>query len=206
MHAVLRPFGIVVLLLLALSPVGAGGIAEAGLNARLHGEYHFTQTRHCVVASEGFNPDFSLVLPVPPGGFINKVVAAQRGTVHYNGDGTGTFNLLSTNITVNTGLAGNGPVGRPINEVAATGDLTYTVNPDGSVDQEATFNFTVVAGAGVGNTGTATGVKTRYQIVQGNTMLLHMDVDPPNVETVTQTFPGSGTVYRICIVSGVTSK
>ena len=74
------------------------------------------------------------------------------------------------------------------------------------MDQEATVNSTVVAGAGVGNTATGTGIKTRYQLVQGNTMLLHMDVDPPNVETVTPDAPGSVPNHRICIRSGVISK
>lgn len=207
MQALLRSAGIVLLLLLALSLV-AGGIVEAGPNARLHGEYHFTQSRQCVNATAGFNADFSLVLPVPAGGFTNKTVHVDRGTFQYNGDGTGAVSGRSTLIRVNSGLAGNFNVARPINETEFTCTLTYTVNPDGSVDQEATCNFTIVAGDGAGNTGTVTGVKTRRQIVQGNTMLLHMPVDTPNVETVMETTPSAVTFQfdRICIRSGVTSK
>lgn len=163
------------------------------------------QSRQCVNATAGFNTDFSLVLPVPAGGFIGKTVYADRGTFQYNGDGTGTVSGRSTLISVNSGLAGNLNVARPISESEFTCTLTYTVNPDGSVDQEGTYNFTVVAGNEAGNTGTTTGIKTRRQIVQGNTMLLHMPVDTPNVETVTETTPARQ-FDRICIRSGVTSK
>lgn len=206
MRDVLRPLGVVVLLLAAmfLTP----SVAAADQNARLHGEYHFTQSRQCVNASEGFNADFSLVLPVPSGGFINKQAHVDRGTVHYNGDGTGTASIRTTRIRQNAGLAGNFNVPEPISESLTTCNLIYNVNPDGSVDQEATCNFTTVAGHNLGNTGIVTGIKTRRQIVQGNTMLLHMPVDTPAVETVTETTPTNVTFVfsRICNRSGVSSK
>ena len=120
------------------------------------------------------------MLPVPSEGFINKQAHVDRGTVHYNGDGTGTASLRTTRIRQNAGLAGNFNVPEPISESLTTCNLIYNVNPDGSI---ATCNFTTVAGHNLGNTGI---VKTRRQIVQGNTMLLHMPVDTPAVERPSQ--------------------
>ena len=211
MPVALRSFAVAFLLPSALS-LAAASIAEADLNARLNGAYHFTQSIQCINASTGFNPDpdFSLV---PSGGFVFKNAVVDSGTVQYNGDGTGTTNSRSQLIRINQGPSGNLLVQKPISETVVICDLRYSVNPDGSVDQEATCNFSVVAGTSLGNTGTITGIKTRRQIVQGNTMLLHMPVDTPNVEHVTETTPATPTTSaqttdfdRICIRSGVTSK
>ncbi len=206
MRAVPRLARVAVLVLLLLS-VAVGGV-QAGANARLRGEYQFTQSRQCINASAGFNADLSLVLPVPAGGFINKTAHVDRGTVQYNGDGTGVASVHSTRLRINQGLAGNLTVTAPVSESDVSCTLTYTVNADGSVDHQATCNFTVVAGDGVGNTGAVTGIQTRRQIVHGNTMLLHMPANTPTVETVLDTTAGPPVVdyYRVCMRSGISSK
>ena len=197
-----------VLFLMALALFLTLGPADAGPNARLNGAYHFTQSRQCVIASAGFNADLSLVLPLPAGGFINKVVGVDRGTYNYDGNGAGTATIRSSRLKFNSGLAGSFNVSSPVSESEGTCTLTYTVNPDDSVDQQATCTFTVVAGENAGDTNTITGIHTRRQIVQGNTMLLHVPTDTPSIESGTLTTPAGATTQfdRICIRSGVSSK
>jgi hypothetical protein len=183
-----------------LSVALQGGAALAdqdALNARLHGDYAFTQSRDCIHTSEGFASDFSL-LPIPIGGFINRTVNVDRGISHYNGDGTGTQTGVSTGIDINVF-----PPGNPVSQGPFTCDVTYTVHPDGSVDHNVTCSTTTTAG-----TSTVTGLRTQRQIVEGNKALLHAPAEPPAVETSTFT-PLAGmpsTNFRICTRSGISIK
>jgi len=198
----------VILIILSTFSVGGETIAEAQgtRNARLNGEYAFTQSRNCVDTTEGFGPNFQLN-PLPPPGtpgvhFIRRAVNSDRGIVQFNGDGTGTATVFTTQINL-------APVTFPVAESEATCNLTYSVSPDGTVSLQAACTGTTVAGGGAGNTFTITGVDVRRQIVQGNTALLHSPAHPPAVETITVTPPGAGapfTFARVCTRSGITSK
>lgn len=201
----LHSLGIALLLLVGLSLAGET-IAEAqvNLNARLQGEYAFTEARTCVNSSAGFGGSSGLeLLPIPSGGFLSRSVASIRGITRFNGDGTGTSTGRSTNINLNVG-----PSGIPVSESTFTSDFTYSVGADGSVSGQGTSTFVIVAGSGQGNTGTVSGFQSRGRIVQANTSTLRGSADEPVVETVTQTTPAgvTTTFFRVCVRSGTTSK
>jgi len=127
---ILHSLGIALLLLVALSLAGET-IAEAqvNLNARLQGEYAFTEARTCVQSSAGFGGSSGLeLLPIPSGGFLNRTAASSRGIARFNGDGTGTSTGRTTSINLNVG-----PPGIPVSESTFTSDFTYSVGADGSV-------------------------------------------------------------------------
>lgn len=204
----LHSLGIALLLLVGLSLAGET-IAEAqvNLNARLQGEYAFTQSRACVNSSAGFGGSSGLeLLPIPSGGFLSRSVESIRGITRLNGDGTGTSTGRSTSINLNVG-----PPGIPVSESTFTSDFTYSVGADGSVSApgpQGTSTFVTVAGAGQGNTGTVTGFQRRGRIVQANTSVLGGPADEPVVETVTFTTPAgvTTTFFRVCVRSATTSK
>ena len=124
--------------------MGAGSIAEGldSSNGKIEGEFFFTQSRQCINSSAGFGgPSGLALLPIPPGGFLNRAVNADRGIVRFNEDGTGTFTFRATQINLNVE-----PPGIPVTVSEGVGNFTFIVNPDGTVDIEAAVTFTVVAG------------------------------------------------------------
>lgn len=199
-RVVLAVSGTVFLALLALS-LGAAGVEAQ--NARLNGEYAFTQSRSCIFSNLPFGPNFS----VPPGAFTSRTVNVDTGSIHYNGDGTSTSTFRSNNININV-FPGPFSAAFPVNVSEGTCNATYTVAHDGTVSRQASCAFTTTAGGGVGNTGTVTGITTEGQIVQGTTGVLSGPPEPLSVETQTTTTPSNvtTTTHRICLRSRVESK
>lgn len=176
---------------------GAGPVhAQGNLNARLDGEYAFTQSRHCieVAGTHSFNPSTFQIVSSGPGPFLlRRFAVADRGTIHYGGDGTGTASVLSIQIE-GQGGAGSFPIGTA---AEITCEINYTVNADGTVDHHADCTSA---------TGTVSGIITERRIVQGNTAVLHGPADRPVIEK--GHFPGSffPDRERICVRSGISSK
>ncbi len=188
----------VLILLFVLCLAGTSAVQGQGnLNALLHGDYSFTQSRHCFDSFTPWGPNFQLL----DGGFPSRL--ADSGVIHYNGDGTGTVTFRSVNVAL-----GGFPGSFPISENQGTCSLAYAVHPDGSVAQVANCTGHIVVGFNVGTTVTVTGIPSQRQITQGNTLLLIETADPLAVETVTITPPGgpSQTRYRVCTRTGVAAK
>lgn len=89
-----------------------------------------------------------------------------------------------------------------------TGDLTYTVNADGTVDTvRGPIVFEVILGSGIGNTGVVTGQVGRFQILPGN-MLVSAPVEQITNETQVLTLASGGSItqHRICVRSTTARK
>lgn len=188
-------------LLLAVAMVFAVGVAGAwGQDDRLTGSYEFTTKRTCTVAGLPFEPP---VFAIPAGTpFLFRQANVDSGVFTFNGDGTGSIHGRSK--VMNLTATGGGVLS--ISEFTAP--LAYTVNLDGSVDLVlGPSSFEVLEGAGVGNTGSTTGIGGRLLILPGN-MLMTAPAEGIRNETVVLSFAGGGgvTQHRICVRSTVARK
>ena len=168
-----RSLEMLVLPLVALLSVG-GSIAEAvDLNAHLlMGDYHFSRTRTCIRAS-----DFNANNGVVSNG--STATDAAQGTVHYNGDGTGT--LTARLLFINHNMTANGD--RPVTQADVTCELTYTVHADDTFTELlTTCTALVIAGPGTGLTVTGTGIEHKGLFANGRTSFVFGSVNPNNIE------------------------
>lgn len=205
-HA-LRQFQWLTPLFLIALLVGGGGRAEAQYQSgSIQGDYAFSVHFTCVDTTAGFGPNFS-VNPVPVSGFTRKVGISTRGTLSFNLNGTATQTSFTTFVNLNS-------VSFPVSEGENTCSYIYTVDPDGTATVQGTCTGTTVAGGGIGNTLTTTGVVFKMLIVQGGNVLLNSPEHPPGIRTVTVTPPTppggpppTPTVFeRVCASSGVAHR
>jgi hypothetical protein len=203
MRRLAGPIGIASLLLIALALAGGSlALADGDLNARLHGEYAFTQIHFCVqtnVSGQNFgDPLFGQVPPIPPfqvpaGGATTRTLS-NEGVLTFNGDGTGTF--AGKSLSMNHNVTGPGAI--PVSEADFTCSLTYTVNLDGSFTTQVECSGTILSGGGAGLTFTTSGTELNGQLGQGRKIFIANDTNP-NVETFTLTPPAGDLVFkRIC--------
>lgn len=177
------------------SPAPAAG----NLDAHLRGSYAFTTARTCTNSSTQIVPPF---YAVGPAGVFRQAIT-DSGVITFNGDGTGSAVGSSKSMDIS---ALSGPL-VTISTFASTFD--YSVNPDGTVEvtnQTSTFESTF--GRGVGDRGTVTGQQGRWQISQGNSMLVSAPPTDFSVETVAFT-PLTNppfTRYRICVRSTTAAR
>lgn len=162
---------------------GHGAQAGEDLNARLNGEYAFTQIHFCVqtnVSGEHFGSNFK----VPAGGATIST-RSNEGTLTFHGDGTGSFD--GKTLTINHNATGPGAV--PVSEGGFTCPLTYTVNEDGSFTTHLTC---------FGGNVTISGLELHGQLQAGGRLLIANDTSR-NIETITVFFGGGSLVFeRIC--------
>ena len=167
------------------------------LNARLHGDYAFTETDTCFIAS-GFDPTTFAVVPASGGGapFMRVNQFGVSGIYRFNGDGTGTGTIRFLVIFAS-------PPGTAISETEGTCDLNYAVAPGGSVvlDRACTTNTTAGAGLGGINVGN---IRESLQLTQGDRLALVGPTATPVVETITNN--GITSLPRICARNGIVSK
>jgi hypothetical protein len=107
---------------------------------QLRGDYAFTYNDFCLQSTSGFNPTNLTPLAGP----VNAASTGATGFEHFNGDGTGTVEIISqTSITL-----ASTPLGSSASNIApvASFQFTYAFNPDGS------FTMTVIPGTFIGNT------------------------------------------------------
>jgi len=159
---------------------GHGVQAGEDLNARLSGEYAFTQIHVCVqtnIPGEDFGPGFQ----VPAGGATTRTIS-NEGFLTFQGDGTGSFDGKS--LVINHNATRPGAV--PASEAEFTCPLTYTVNKDLSFTTHLTCSAT-------GDV-TISGLELHGQLQAGGRLLIANDTSR-NVETITS--PG-GVFKRIC--------
>jgi hypothetical protein len=122
-----------------MKQLGLGIIVALGLTLpafadppQLKGDYAFTYTDFCLQSTSGFNANLT-----PLAGPVNAASTGATGFEHFNGDGTGTVQIISnvaiTLASTPLGSSASTPEG-------ASFQFTYAFNPDGS------FTMTVVPG------------------------------------------------------------
>jgi hypothetical protein len=199
---------------------GIVSIAEAqtNLDSRLRGEYAFANTKTCVVSNLAFEgPNLAIPQAPPPPApapIVSRVTQSISGIARFNGDGTATVigRFSSLNIA-QPAAVGSAPANTagfgPLAQGEFTNEMTYTVNPDGTVDTaQTTIAVTVfpvfptpitsrVIGGTVG----------RLQISQDHKTLISAGQNEASVEQVfsppTATAPSN---YRLCINNPVFIK
>lgn len=197
-----RSLEMLVLSLVALLSVG-GSIGEAvDPNAHLlMGDYHFSRTRTCIRASSGFDTNNELALM--SAGTI--VTDTSQGTIHYNGDGTGSLTGQLLQINHSQTAIGN----KPVTQLNITCDLTYVVHPDDTfTDMLTTCTSLSIAGAGsnVGLTVTTIGTERKGLFANGRNSFVFGNVNPHIITTTLHT-PGGDVVNKlICSSSGTAFK
>jgi hypothetical protein len=123
---------------LCLGVVVAIGLTFSALAdpPQLKGDYAFTYNDFCLQSTSGFNPTNFTPLAGPVNGFSS----GATGFEHFNGDGTGTVQIIGD---IGITLAST-PLGSSAGANTGSFQFTYTFNPDGS------FTMTVVPGTFVG--------------------------------------------------------
>ncbi|MFQ5881800.1 MAG: hypothetical protein ACE5I9_04935 [Candidatus Methylomirabilales bacterium] len=189
----LHSFGVVLTLLIALSPAGEN-IAEGqeSLNAQLRGDFAYTIFRGCINAFDGLDEQLRLLGFGAPNTFV------ARGIVRFNRDGTGTADRFLLAI-----VSVPSPGAIPVTEGESTCDLTHTANPDGSITQAWQCAGIVTVGNRAGQNFTVDGIEFQSRISKGGRVLLLSDTDA-RVETIT--FQGGTPLQRICNRSGIAIK
>lgn len=165
----------------------------------LKGDYHFSRTRTCIRAADGFDTGNQLAL-IGPG---TTATDAAQGTSHYNGDGTGTVTGRLLTINHNATASGN----KPVTQVDFTCTLTYAVHTDDTFTEMLTCTGSFIAGSGTGSTFTATVIEQKGLFAKGRKSFVFGSVNP-DIETITVTPPVGPdiTFEAICNRSGTAFK
>lgn len=171
-------------------------VAQGNLNNRLRGDYRFSFFRSCVADSSGFTT--GLARMSEGSGFFTPMTFAVAGTIHLNGDGTGTISGQELALFVDRNAMGD----IPVFQADVDCNLTHTVSPDGSFTADSTCQVSVGAGANAGATFTHGGVSISGHATQGGALVLLSNTSP-SVETVDFE---SSTISLICNRSGFAAK
>jgi hypothetical protein len=186
--------------LLMMLLVSAGLLPTAEARTNLTGTYAFAGDRSCTVASTQFNNDASGAPTVIPGPVFRQS-AVDTGTFKFNADGTGTQIGRSTTMDVS-----NTTVGASIYDISEfTVPFTYVINPGNALDINfGEGTFTIVLGAGTGDTGTTSPRSERDQLGEGASIFVAGPSTDIEQQTVTVNVPGGSSFaqYRLCVRSG----
>jgi hypothetical protein len=125
--------------------LGLGIVVAIGLalpafadSPKLKGDYAFTYNGFCLQSTSGFNANLT-----PLAGPVNGAASGAMGFERFNGDGTGTVQIIGD---IGITLAST-PLGSSAGTSTGSFKFTYTFNPNGS------FTMTVVPGTFVGTLG-----------------------------------------------------
>lgn len=191
----LRFTGIWCLVLIVLL-LGDGPAAQAQnpVSQRLQGDFRAAFTATCVQDPVGFDDNLKSLSGASPISFqINF-----KGSFHYNGDGTGTFQHHRLAF-IATGTQ------QPVFEADGTCTFTYTVNPDGTFSQLMDCTSTSLKGTvPVGQTVTETGMLVEGSLGEGlGRKILILTNTTPSQFVITRSGPPLGTAKRICGLNGL---
>jgi hypothetical protein len=185
------------LLMLSLSAVitiySASAIADL---SNLKGTYGFTGTDACLYASGGFNASLQAL------GTTFSSSNAVEGVQTFNGNGTGTFTLITTTITPPPTVgflpaASSSQTSASITDTVT--DDTFTVQ-----DVPGTAVGKVLTGPRAGQTFTLEGVPMRTGLISADGRTLVTSVLTPEVEIIT--YSNGDVERRICWRSRVLIK
>ena len=196
MKAIVRSTMFAVLLIAATGVVTAATLAEAA--PHFHGTYAWTGARSCVLANQPF---VGSTFQIPAGAFLSRSNSSESGTITFNLDGTGVTNGRASFMTI--AVAGTTPgtavplaAGAGLSVAEFANHFTFVVRPDATIETDSVgVTAVTVLGTGVGGTSTGIGLRNRFQIVRGDTL-----VSAPQIEIHPErTFLPSGvTLHRIC--------
>ncbi|MFQ5881095.1 MAG: hypothetical protein ACE5I9_01300 [Candidatus Methylomirabilales bacterium] len=173
---IVRWFVMTVLALITL-PLGGESMAQPQrvLNRRLRGDYAFTLTRVCVnvnLANVPPDTDPFVGAELTLGGPASVNTMLRRGTLSYNGDGTGSLVVQLLIIVPNPRFPGS-----PVKQDEGSCQLTYEVNPDNSFMQNLICENTRLAGTVLDQVATSTGIVHQGQISKDGRVLILSDSD-----------------------------
>jgi hypothetical protein len=165
-------------------------------SSHLKGTYGFTGSDACLYASGGFNARLQAL------GTTYSASDAAEGVRRFNGNGTGTFKVSTTSITVPP-TVGFLPAASSSDSSAS---FTYAVNDDSFTSENVpgTDKGTVLTGPRAGQTFAVDGIPKATGLISANGRTLTTSILTPGVETITHS---NGDVeHRICHRSRVYIK
>ncbi len=179
---------------------GPGASVSAGkdLNNRLKGDYSTILSASCAIGPVGgFGPNLERL-----GGFSGGTINIElAGVFHYNGDGTGTF--------VHQRVRTLDDAPNPFIQAEGSCNVTYSVNPDGSFNQQLSCVSTLLKGIvgpnSPGQTLTEPGFQLNGMIGLSGKILL-LSHTSPNVELVQFSGVNPVSVHRLCGRTGTAVK
>jgi hypothetical protein len=165
-------------------------------SSHLKGTFGFTGSDACLYASGGFNASLQAL------GTTFSTSDSAEGVRRFNGNGTGTFNVRTTSISVPPTI-GFLPAASSSESSAS---FTYTVNDDSFTSQNVpgTDKGTVLTGPRAGQTFTVDGVPKATGLISANRHTLTTSILTPGVETIT--YSNGDVQHRICHRSRVYIK
>jgi hypothetical protein len=155
-------------------------------NAKLRGEYGFTQTRVCVQNTAGFGADLSLLGPA------TSRTTIFEGLLTFDGHGSGALTATALQINHNTVVAG-----QPVTRTTFACTARYLVNHDGAVTMQLVGCEALnTEGSGAGFSSIASDVEFQGQLSRSSESLVLSDTGT-EVESFELLETGA-TFKRIC--------
>jgi hypothetical protein len=185
--------------LFAVLLVSAGVLLTAEARADLTGKFAFVGVRTCIVSSTPFIDDASGA-PTVISGAVFRQNAIDAGTFTFYADGTGMQTGRSSTLDLN-----NTTVGTSIYAISKFSvPFTYAVSGSTLDIKFGKGTFTVILGAGTGNTGTTSPREEKDQLAQSGDAFLGGPATEIQQETVNVTMSDGGSFmqYRLCTRSG----
>ena len=184
--------------IVALMSAGPSPKAEARTN--LNATYAFVGPRTCTLSSTPFGNDASGT-PTVIAGLVFRQSAVDTGTFTFNPDGSGIQTGRSSTIDLTDTLVGDSI--QSLTDFSVP--FTYTVAADNTL--EINFGegtFTVILGAGAGDTGTLSPRSERGVLLNGGNAFIAGNPIDIEQQTITFNEPGGGsfTQYRLCAREG----
>jgi hypothetical protein len=164
--------------------------------SHLKGTYGFTGADACLYASGGFNARLQAL------GTAFSASNAAEGIRTFNGNGTGTFKVSTTSITIPP-TVGFLPAASSSDSSAS---FTYTVTDDTFTSENVpgTDKGTVLTGPRTGQTFKVEGIPKATGLISANGRTLTTSILTPGVETIT--YSNGDVEHRICHRSRVYIK
>jgi len=152
----------------------------------------FNSARLCEQNTAGFDANFN-ALPVPPGGFRNRIYSVSDGHSFLNEDGTEDFTFEASTINLDSPVS-------PVTWSHGTCHGTLTRTDDGHV-----FDYGCKETENKGATIVFTGAEARVLYRAKDHTTVVATPTPPVIEHVTETFPNGFVLKwdRVCIGTAV---
>ncbi len=189
----LTGIGCLVLIVLLLGGRPAAQ-AQNPVSQRLQGDFRAAFTATCVQDPVGFDDNLRSL----SGTSVTSFQANLKGVLHYNGDGTGTFEHHRL-VFIGTTPA------QSLFEADGTCSFTYAVNPDGTFSQLMDCTSTILKGTvPPGQIITETGMLVEGRIGEGlGHKILILTNTSPSQFVFTRSGPPLATLKRICGLNGL---
>jgi hypothetical protein len=181
-----------VLAVILIAVSGVTMLADAA--PRFHGTYAWTGFRSCVLSSQPFEGPAFLI---PAGAFLSRVNSSESGTITFDLDGSGFTEGRASLMTMTTAASPGLTAGAGLGVAQFRNNFTFTVDADtATIDTDSTGVVAeTVLGSGAGGRSTGIGLRNRFQIVRGDTLVSapQTQINPEKIF-----LPTGVTLHRIC--------